>query len=127
MTKPTKCPNCGAQVPPTRRGSLEICPYCGTALTDNPSDEPQGENAEKLGYIPDPPPAYSEHVEPEIVEVKKPVEKIIINGNPVDVSPEVVSTVIQAGRNISRYFIAGIAIIIGICSLCFAFGLIGNR
>jgi hypothetical protein len=124
MTQPTKCSNCGAQVPPIRKGSLEVCPYCGTALADTPSTKPDGEETNELGYTPDPPSAYPEHLEGEVVDKKEPVETIIVDGKPVDIPPEVVSTVIQTGRNISRYAFIAIAVILALCSACYMLGII---
>jgi hypothetical protein len=126
MTSQSKCPNCGAEVPSQKSDPEKICAFCGTAINVVGPKEPALKETEGLGYTPDPPTAYTLPIETEIPEKAGPPQTVMVNGKPVEISPEVVSTVINTGRNISRYFIIAIAVIISICTLCFMFGLFQN-
>ncbi len=126
MTNLSKCPNCGAEVPSQKSGPENLCTFCGTAINVVGPIEPTLMETEGLGYTPDPPTAYTLPVETEIPKKAEPLQTVMVNGKPVEIPPEVVSTVINTGRNISRYFILAIAVIISICTLCFMFGLFQN-
>ncbi len=126
MTTQTKCPKCGAQVASKKKGSTNLCQYCGTTLDVIGSKGSSLRENEGLGYTPDPPDAYSPSVDTEIPDEAVPPQTVFINGKPVEISPEVVAKVIHTGRNISRYFILAIAVIMSICTLFFMFGLFQN-
>jgi hypothetical protein len=84
------------------------------------------EEVEGLGYTPDPPAVYSPPVDTDKSDEPKPLQTVLINGKPVEISPDIVSKVIHTGRNIRRYFILAIALIITLCYLCFMLGLFQN-
>jgi endogenous inhibitor of DNA gyrase (YacG/DUF329 family) len=126
MPMQTKCPNCGAQVASTKKDSIILCQYCGTTLDVIDIKELTSKEIDGLGYTPDPPAAYSPPADTDIAgEVESP-QTVIINGKPVEIPLEVVSKVINTGRNFSRYFILAIAVIMTLCSICFMFGLFQN-
>jgi hypothetical protein len=126
MTIDTKCPKCGAQVEFHKNDSTNLCQYCGSTLNVIDTKEMTSKEIESLGYTPDPPSAYSPPVDTDNAGEVEPLQTVIIDGKPVDIPPEIVSKVIQTGRNFRSYFILGIAVIMALCSLCFILGLFQN-
>jgi hypothetical protein len=126
MPMQTKCPNCGAQVASTKKDSIILCQYCGTTLDVINIKDLTSKEIDGLGYTPDPPAVYSPPVDTDKSDEAEPLQTVLINGKPVEIPPEVFSKVIHTGRNISRYFILAIALIITLCSLCFMLGLFKN-
>jgi hypothetical protein len=120
MSTVVKCPNCGAQVTSDSDADLSkgICSFCGGSLEGQTSPTGTPGETKDLGYTPDPPPAYDEKPKPETEEKKDVSESIVINGTPVEIPPDVIPTVIQTGRNIKRYAIVVIAVLLALCSLC---------
>lgn len=126
MTLKTKCPNCGAQNASNIKDSPNLCQYCGSTLEVLETKQLTSEEVEGLGYTPDPPAVYSPPVDTDKSDEPKLLQTVLINGKPVEISPDIVSKVIHTGRNISRYFVLAIALIITLCSLCFMLGLFQN-
>jgi hypothetical protein len=118
MSTAVKCPNCGAQVSSDADLSKGFCSYCGSLLGGQGSLKVAQDETNDLGYTPDPPPAYDDKPKSETEEKKVVNEPIVINGTPVEIPPDVIPTVIQTGRNIKRYAIVVIALLLAGCSLC---------
>lgn len=120
MAANIKCPNCGAQAEADQKEGQLVCRFCGSAIASPTQGQPDPVTpVQDLGYTPDPPPAYSEKREEPAPEPEPALETIVIDGKPVDIPPQVVKSVVETGRKVSRYVILGMAVLMALCSLCF--------
>jgi DNA-directed RNA polymerase subunit RPC12/RpoP len=113
------CPNCGAQSLVVQKDTQPVCQFCGSAFDRNRVTADLKRDLDPgIGYQPDPPPPYKEFKN----EVEKPVDSektpLVIKEPVVDIPPEVVSTIVNTGRKISRYVFLALVLLIALCSAC---------
>lgn len=114
------CPNCGAQSIVAQKDTQPVCQFCGSAFGRNRvSADSKRDLDPGIDYQPDPPPPYKEFED----KVEKPVDSEktppVIKESVVDIPPEVVSTIVNSGRKISRYVFLALVLLIALCSACF--------